>query len=111
MGKCFQKGMKGLAIQDFELYPPDEQYICFIAAPIIRYGESAGVIALKLSTAKLDGIVQQREGMGKPEKATLSAKATAKSLTEQIAWSSREKSAMPNPALILKKYFPGKPEP
>lgn len=66
LGLCFQKGLKSTTIQDFEAYPPDENnYICFIAAPIVRYDEPAGIIVLKLDKSPFNSMVQRREGMGK----------------------------------------------
>jgi len=65
LGTCFQKGLKGITIQDFEMYSPDDnQFMCFIAAPIVRNGEAAGIIVLKLNKAALNNMVQRREGMG-----------------------------------------------
>ncbi|RLC16595.1 MAG: hypothetical protein DRI57_11000 [Deltaproteobacteria bacterium] len=37
LGRCFQKGLKGMATEDFTPYPPSEdQFICFMA-PILKY--------------------------------------------------------------------------
>jgi len=66
IGKCFQKSLNGIGIQDFEPYPPsDNQYICFIGAPILQYEETVGVVMVKLNNTPLNTIVQRRKGMGK----------------------------------------------
>ncbi len=66
LGKCFQEGLKGIAVQDFEKYPPSNlQHIAFIAAPVLENGETAGILILKLDKGHVNTIVQRREGMGK----------------------------------------------
>jgi len=66
LGKCFQEGLKGIAMQDFEKYQPsDSQHIAFIAAPVLENGETSGVLILKLDKKHVNTIVQRREGMGK----------------------------------------------
>ncbi len=72
LGKCFHNALKGVAISDFEFYPPQtiagdnyRNYSAFIAAPVIRFGELRGVIAFRLTNKSLNNIVQRRDGMGK----------------------------------------------
>ncbi len=63
--KCFQRGLQGIAIQDFEPYAPSEnQYMAFIAAPVLKRGTLVGVVALKINKDPINTIVQRREGMG-----------------------------------------------
>ncbi len=79
LGRCFQKSLKGITVQDFQIYPPDNnQFMCFIAAPIVRYGESVGIIVLKLNKAALNSIMQRREGMGNTGEAYIIGKAEDK---------------------------------
>ncbi|MEZ4527332.1 MAG: methyl-accepting chemotaxis protein [Desulfobacterales bacterium] len=66
LGKCFQEALKGIAVQDFEKYPPaGSQYMAFIGAPVLENGEVSGVLILKLDKGPVNTIVQRREGMGK----------------------------------------------
>ncbi|MCP4403148.1 MAG: HAMP domain-containing protein [bacterium] len=65
LARCFQKGLQGIAIQDFEPYAPsDNQYMAFIAAPVHMRGTLVGVVVLKVNTHSMNAIVQRREGMG-----------------------------------------------
>jgi len=66
LSQAFQKGLKGVAIQDFAPYPPaDNQYVAFITAPIFHDNELIGVWAFSLLPNAINAIVQKREGMGK----------------------------------------------
>ncbi len=75
LGRCFQKGLKQTSVSDFEPYASSrDQYLAFIAAPVIQYEKLIGVIALRLNTKTLSNIVQRREGMGKSGKTCLAGK-------------------------------------
>jgi methyl-accepting chemotaxis protein len=66
LAKCYQKALKGIAIQDFAPYGPDgNRPTGFIGAPIFKKDKLVGVVALKLVPGPINAIVQQREGMGK----------------------------------------------
>ena len=67
LAKCFQKGLKETAIQDFESYEPESSKpAAFLGAPVIdKEGDLLGVVALQLPTQPVNMIVQRREGMGK----------------------------------------------
>ena len=65
LANCFQKGLEGTTIQDFEPYAPsDNQYMAFIAAPVLKRGTLVGVAVLKIKKDSINRIVQRREGMG-----------------------------------------------
>ncbi len=79
LAKAFQKGLKAVALQDFEAYAPiDNRYAAFIAAPVYRSLENAsfldgktdesdkliGVIVLRLHPGPINAIVQKRNGQG-----------------------------------------------
>jgi len=64
LGRCFQKGLKGMVTEDFTPYPPSGQFVCFMAAPILKYEKLAGVVVLKLNKEAVNAIVQRRKGMG-----------------------------------------------
>jgi len=66
LGQCFREGLKGTAIRDFEPYSPyDSQYMAFVAAPVLKYGMTAGVVVLRLDSRGINTIVQRRRGMGR----------------------------------------------
>lgn len=66
LAKCYQKALKGIAIQDFEPYEPaGNQPTAFIGAPIMKKDQLVGIVALKLVPDPINAVVQQREGMGK----------------------------------------------
>jgi len=68
LGKCFQKSLRGIAIQDFEPYPAlDNQHFAFMAAPVTDQlrDQFAGVVALRLNPGPVLDIVRRHEGMGK----------------------------------------------
>ncbi len=59
------KTSKQYGIVDFAPYAPSNNEPCaFIAQPVIHQGEAELIVALKLSLGALNGIMQQREGMG-----------------------------------------------
>jgi len=63
--QAFQKGLQGIAVQDFAPYPPaNNQYVAFLTAPIIHANELIGVYAFSLSPNAINEIVQERENMG-----------------------------------------------
>jgi methyl-accepting chemotaxis protein len=66
LGRVFAKVQKGVAvIEDYSPYAPsNNQQAAFIAAPIMEGGRFLGMGAFQLSTEEVNGIVQEREGMG-----------------------------------------------
>ncbi len=66
MGKLFPRAKEGLALQDFEPYAPTNNEPCaFVGAPVVQGGETIGVLALQLSLQTINGIMQERTGMGR----------------------------------------------
>ncbi len=66
LGKCFQKALSGIAVVDFEPYAPSRgEPAAFIGAPVREDGEVIGVVALQLSIDAINGIMQERSGLGK----------------------------------------------
>jgi len=66
LGRCFREGLRGTVIRDFEPYSPcDSQYMAFVAAPVLKHGMTAGVVALRLDSRGINTIMQRRRGMGK----------------------------------------------
>ncbi len=62
---AFEKGLQGSALEDFSPYPPaGDRQVAFAAAPISRYGEVVGVVALQLRADAVNTVVQRRKGMG-----------------------------------------------
>ncbi|MCP4700312.1 MAG: response regulator [Gammaproteobacteria bacterium] len=65
LGIGFQKSLKQVTIQDFSPYAPAKgKQVLFILAPVSNFGKLIGVLAFRLSPAKLNQIVQRRKGMG-----------------------------------------------
>ncbi|MCF8083235.1 MAG: hypothetical protein K9M96_09080 [Deltaproteobacteria bacterium] len=65
LGKCFQKALKEVSLQDFEAYDPSGgRFAAFLGAPVRSQNEVIGVVALQLPTGPINAIVQNREGMG-----------------------------------------------
>ena len=66
LAKCFRGAVSGkVTLQDFEPYAPsNNQFAAFIAAPVHNTSGVIGVVALQLPTGPINGIVQQRQGMG-----------------------------------------------
>jgi len=68
LGKLTRKvtNTRQFAIADFAPYAPsNDDPAAFAAIPIINAGNVKMVVALQLSTEAINGIMQQREGMGK----------------------------------------------
>ncbi|RKZ88318.1 MAG: hypothetical protein DRR19_12685, partial [Candidatus Parabeggiatoa sp. nov. 1] len=66
LNSAFQKGLKGVAIQDFmPLAAAPNQHIAFMTAPIFLSGELVGVLALALPTNPINAITKKRDGLGK----------------------------------------------
>ncbi|MBF0434904.1 MAG: hypothetical protein HQL77_05965 [Magnetococcales bacterium] len=62
---AFVAGLKGIHIEDFAPYGPiDGALSAFITAPVSRFGEVIGVLALRLSMTPVHDIVQTSAGMG-----------------------------------------------
>jgi len=79
IGKCFQESMKGLSVQDFEMYSPSgNQYIAFIGAPIMYEEEVAGAVILKITKEPINKIVQRRKGLGKTGETYIAGKSDSK---------------------------------
>ncbi|MFC1862995.1 methyl-accepting chemotaxis protein [Thermodesulfobacteriota bacterium] len=71
IGGLFQKAVKGISIQDFEVYAPsNNKYISFVGAPLLGVDDNTGektllgVVVLKMDKTPINTIVQRREGMG-----------------------------------------------
>ncbi len=67
-----------ITIEDFFHYPPAGGQVFFLGAPLYRFGELTGVIALALSPSSnspssLNQIVQRRDGMGETGTSYLAA--------------------------------------
>jgi len=74
LGKLFRKvkSSKEYGVADFAPYAPsNDEPAAFIAQPVVQGGEVEMVVALQLSLDAIDGIMQQREGMGKTEETYL----------------------------------------
>ena len=66
LGKCFQKALNGIALQDFEPYAPSNDEPCaFVGAPVKKDGQTIGVVALQLPLDAINNIMQERTGLGK----------------------------------------------
>lgn len=66
LGKCFKKALSGGAIADFAPYAPSGwEPAAFVGAPVMKEGEVIGVVAMQLSTGAINGIMQERTGLGK----------------------------------------------
>ncbi len=66
LARCVRKAEFSVAVQDFESYEPAEgRQAAFMAAPILQGEEKLGTVAVRLTPAPLNDIVQNREGMGK----------------------------------------------
>ncbi len=58
-------GTKNYALADFEPYAPsDGDPAAFIAEPVVKNGKTELIVALQLSLGAINGIMQQRAGMG-----------------------------------------------
>ncbi len=66
LGKLFQKAQQGVSLQDFAPYAPSNNEPCaFVGAPVTYQGDFFGVVALQLSLDAINGIMQERTGLGK----------------------------------------------
>jgi len=67
LAQAFRKARQGETILvDFAPYAPsNNEPAMFLAAPILSKGQQTGVVALQISTEKLQGIMDEREGLGK----------------------------------------------
>ena len=67
LAQAFRKAKQGETILvDFALYAPsNNEPAMFLAAPILSKGQQTGVVALQISIEKLQGIMDEREGLGK----------------------------------------------
>jgi len=64
LGRMFSKALKGAALEDYSAYAPSgNKQALFLGAPIKQDGKVIGVAALQLSSAELNGIIQERSGM------------------------------------------------
>ncbi|MBF0098519.1 MAG: methyl-accepting chemotaxis protein [Magnetococcales bacterium] len=65
LARLFTKAKGGEVLEDFSAYSPSKgAQTAFVGAPIKRDGELLGVVAMQLTTAEIDAIVQSRAGMG-----------------------------------------------
>jgi len=66
LGKAVQQALQGeKAFADFAPYAPsNDEPAAFVAAPIISEGEQTGVVALQVSMAKIQNIMDERTGLG-----------------------------------------------
>lgn len=66
LSRIFQSALKGVSVQDFEPYTPDQgKYRAFVGAPVFKGKQLLGVVALKLSPEPFNLIMHCREGMGR----------------------------------------------
>ncbi len=67
LAQAFKKAKQGETILiDFTPYAPsNNEPAMFLAAPILSKGKQTGVVALQISTEKLQAIMDEREGLGK----------------------------------------------
>ncbi|MBU1172266.1 MAG: hypothetical protein KKD44_22135 [Proteobacteria bacterium] len=66
LGKCFAKALAKISLQDFEPYSPAQNAPCaFVGAPVKQDDQTIGVIVLQLPRDDINGIMQERKGMGK----------------------------------------------
>jgi methyl-accepting chemotaxis protein len=76
LNSAFQKGSKGVAIQDFLpcVLSDKSQQILFFVAPVFQSGKLIGVLALGVTPDSINAIMQKRKGMGQTEEAYLVGK-------------------------------------
>jgi methyl-accepting chemotaxis protein len=65
LARAYEKGLRELAVQDYEPYGPDGEHFAFLTAPVVDNKNLVGVIVLKMGVAAVNAIVQKREGMGR----------------------------------------------
>ncbi len=66
LGELYRKAQNGVGFADFAPYAPSGgEPAAFIGKPIIKNGEKLGVLAFQLSLTQINGIMQERTGLGK----------------------------------------------
>ena len=65
-GRAFRRGLSAPALQDFDVYGPSgDAPAAFVAAPIIKWGKTRGVVILQIPIEQINNIMQERTGLGK----------------------------------------------
>ncbi|MGN7610841.1 methyl-accepting chemotaxis protein [Magnetococcales bacterium HHB-1] len=65
LGRVFEKGLQGVAIEDFAPYAPsNNEPASFVSAPIKQGNTTIGVVALQLSLDSINAIMTQTQGLG-----------------------------------------------
>ena len=65
LGSVFRKGLTAISVEDFAPYAPSGGVPTgFVSAPVYSHGVVKGVVALQLPIEAINGIMQQRDGMG-----------------------------------------------
>ncbi len=66
LGRAVAKAINGnIVFEDFAPYAPsNNEPAAFIAAPVINKGQQTGVVALQFSLKKIQGILNERTGLG-----------------------------------------------
>lgn len=64
LGRIFAKARNNTATEDFSLYEPKKEWAAFVATPLLNAeGTYLGVAVLQASTAEINNIVQNRNGL------------------------------------------------
>jgi methyl-accepting chemotaxis protein len=64
-GRAFQRGLSAPAIQDFDIYGPSGNApAAFVAAPVVKWGRTRGVVMLQIPIEQINTIMQERTGLG-----------------------------------------------
>ncbi len=75
LGKVFGDGLKDLALRDYQPYPfADGKQYLLVGMPVVRDGETLGVLVAKLSPDPLNDIAHQRQGLRKTGEIYLAGK-------------------------------------
>ncbi len=62
---CYEQGLEAVSLVDFAPYPPaNGAYSAFLGAPLLQYGQAAGVVIFRIDIEPINNMVQQRQGMG-----------------------------------------------
>jgi len=65
LADTYRSGLKGISIADFKYYEPSGEPASFIGAPVHNdSGKQLGVLAFQLSLGQINGIMQERAGLG-----------------------------------------------
>ena len=65
LAACFQQALRDTAFHDFEPYSPaDNAYMAFAGAPVMKFDQVVGVVALRIDSRPFNTIIQRRQGMG-----------------------------------------------